>query len=147
MIIALGSDHGGFDTKNLVVNYLKEKGYEVKDIGCNSTDSCDYPLFGLEVGEIVASKQADIGIVVCTTGVGISIAANKVKGIRCGLAWNPTIAKYCRMHNDCNVLALPGKYLSEEEIYEIVKAFLEAEFEGGRHQRRVDIINQYDRER
>ena len=86
MIIALGSDHGGFDTKNLVVNYLKEKGYEVKDIGCNSTDSCDYPLFGLEVGEIVASKQADIGIVVCTTGVGISIAANKVKGIRCGLA-------------------------------------------------------------
>jgi ribose 5-phosphate isomerase B len=147
MIIALGADHGGYETKNSVVEYLKEQGYEIVDIGCNSTESCDYPLFGIQVGELVASKQADIGIVVCSSGVGISISANKVKGIRCGLAWNPTIAKYCKLHNDVNVLALPGKYLSKEEILEIVKAFLETEFEGGRHQRRVDIINQYDRER
>jgi ribose 5-phosphate isomerase B len=147
MIIALGADHGGFLAKTNIINYLKEQGHEVIDMGCNSLDSCDYPVFGLKVGEAVASKQADIGIVVCSSGVGISISANKVKGIRCGLAWNPTIASLVRAHNNCNVLAVPGKYLSDSEVLEIIKAFLETEFEGGRHARRVEIIDKYDMER
>ena len=146
MKIYLGSDHGGFNIKELIKKHLKEK-YDVIDLGTDSTDSCDYPLFGIKVGESVVNDEDSKGIVVCSTGVGISIAANKVKGVRCALCWKSKIAEMCRKHNDANVLALPGLHLSNEEALEIVDTWLNTDFEGDRHTRRVDIINDYDTKR
>ena len=143
MKIYIGSDHGGFNIKELIKKHLKEK-YDVIDLGTDSTDSCDYPLFGIKVGESVVNDEDSKGIVVCSTGVGISIAANKVKGVRCALCWKSKIAEMCRKHNDANVLALPGLHLSNEEALEIVNTWLNTDFEGDRHTRRVDIINDYD---
>ncbi len=144
MRVIIGSDHGGYDAKQIVIEYLTENQIDFIDVGCYSKDSCDYPEFGIKVGEIVKEKEGDFGIVICTTGIGISIAANKVKGIRAALCFNEKVAMMTRLHNDANVLALPGAYLNKEEIISIVKNFLETKFEGGRHLRRVDIINSYD---
>ncbi len=147
MRIVLGSDHGGYETKLAAIEYLKENNIEYVDLGCYSLDSVDYPNYGIKVGEAVRDNEDTVGIVVCTTGIGISISANKVKGIRCALCFNEKVAMMTRLHNNSNVLALPGAYLSKEETKNIVKTFLNTEFEGGRHSRRVDIISDYDNNR
>ncbi len=147
MKIYLGSDHGGFELKETIKKYLLSKGYEIEDLGTNSKNSCDYPLFGIKVGEAVVNDKGSLGIVVCSTGVGISIAANKVKGVRCALCWKTKIAEMCRKHNNANVLSLPGLHLEANEAIEIVDTWLNTEFEGERHTRRVSIIDEYDKKR
>ncbi|MCQ2499105.1 MAG: ribose 5-phosphate isomerase B [Lachnospiraceae bacterium] len=140
-MIALGSDHGGYDLKMEVKKYLEEKGYEVKDFGCYDKNSCDYPEFGKAAAEAVASGECEKGIVVCTTGIGISIAANKVKGVRCALCTNAYLAKMTRLHNDANVLALGGGVTGKNLALEIVDTFLNTEFsEGPNHIRRISKI-------
>ncbi len=137
-MIALGSDHGGFDLKCQIMNYLKEKGIEYKDFGCYDKNSCDYPEFGKAAAEAVASDECDRGIVVCTTGIGISIAANKVRGVRCALCTDPYLAKMTRLHNDANMLALGGGFVGKNLAIEIVETFLNTEFsEGENHIRRI----------
>ena len=147
MRVVLGSDHGGYETKLAAIEYLKEKNIEYVDLGCYSKDSVDYPEYGIKVAEYVRDNVDTVGIVVCTTGIGISISANKVKGIRCALCFNEKVAMMTRLHNNSNVLALPGAYITKEETYKIVEAFLTTEFEGGRHSRRLDIISDYDNKR
>ena len=139
--IAIGSDHGGVDQKDAVVVYLKNKGYKIIDVGTNSHDSCHYPQFGAEVGRLVARKEADFGIVICTSGEGIAIAANKIKGIRCGIAYNDEVARLMRQHNDANVISFGAKFMDTEDVIRRIDIFLGTEFEGGRHQTRVDMIN------
>ncbi|MCR5527025.1 MAG: ribose 5-phosphate isomerase B [Lachnospiraceae bacterium] len=141
--IAIGCDHGGFDLKNAVIAHLKEKGYEVKDYGTYSKESCDYPEFGHAVGKAVASGEADQGIVICTTGIGISIAANKIKGIRAALCTNSLLAEMTRLHNDANVLALGAGIVGEGLAMNIVDTFLTTEFSGEeRHERRIKKIEE-----
>jgi len=139
-MIALASDHGGFALKSYLAAFLEEKGYEVKDFGCFDTHSCDYPDFGAAAARAVAAGECGQGILVCTTGIGISIAANKIKGIRCALCSDPLSAELSRRHNDANMLALGGKMLGEKLAGRIVEVFLTTGFEGGRHQRRVDKL-------
>ncbi len=145
MKIAIGSDHGGFDSKEAVVNHLKEKGYEVVDVGTNSKESCHYPIFGAEVARKVASKECDYGVVICTSGEGISIAANKIKGIRCGIGYNDEVSKLMRQHNNANVIAFGAKFMETEDIIRRVDIFLNTEFEGGRHQTRVGLISELEK--
>ena len=140
MKISIACDHGGLDLKESLKKWLIENNYEVIDYGTNSKDSCDYPDFGRPACEAVRDKKVDRGIVICTTGIGMSIVANKVKGIRCALVSNTEGASLTRRHNDSNVLALGAKFTSDELAKEITKIWLETEFEGGRHQRRVDKI-------
>ncbi|MBR1892520.1 MAG: ribose 5-phosphate isomerase B [Lachnospiraceae bacterium] len=141
--IAIGSDHGGFDLKEKVIAHLKEEGYTVKDMGTYSKDSCDYPDFGHAVAWAVAKNEADKGIVICTTGVGISISANKVPGIRAALCTDPYVAKMTRLHNDANVLALGAAIVGDGLASEIVDTFLNTEFsEGERHKRRIEKIEE-----
>lgn len=140
-MIAIGSDHGGIKLKETVINYLKEKGLEYKDFGTYTTDSCDYPVFGKAVANSVASKESENGIVICTTGIGISITANKVKGVRCALCSDSLSAKMTRLHNDANVLAMGAGIVGDNLALEIVDTFLNTEFSGEeRHQRRIDLI-------
>ena len=141
MLIALGSDHGGYDLKLQVMEHLKERGLEVKDFGCFDKSSCDYPDFGRAAAEAVADGTCDRGIVVCTTGIGISIAANKVKGVRCALCTDPYLAKMTRLHNDANMLALGGGITGKNLALEIVDTFLDTEFsQGENHIRRISKI-------
>lgn len=147
MRVVLGSDHGGYETKLVAIEYLKENNIDFIDLGCYSKDSVDYSEYGIKVAEMVRDNIDTVGIVVCTTGIGISIAANKVKGIRAALCFNEKVAMMTRLHNNSNVLALPGAYLDKEETKKIVHNFLTTEFEGGRHTRRVDIISNYDNNR
>ncbi len=140
MVIAIASDHGGFALKEIVVTYLTEQKYEVLDLGTDSEELVDYPIYGRACAEAVASGKADKGIVICGTGIGICIAANKVHGIRCAVATSPFMAEMSRKHNDANILALGGRILEPAEALDIVDAFLGNEFEGGRHQRRIDLI-------
>ena len=140
MKIALGSDHGGYALKCDIIQLLEKLGHEYKDFGCYSTESCDYPDFGRAAAEAVASGACDRGIVICTTGIGISIAANKVKGIRCALCSEPLSAEMTRRHNDANMLAMGGGLIGNNMADRIVDVFLNTPFEGGRHQRRVDKI-------
>ena len=140
MKISIGSDHAGFDLKEHLKNYLEEEGYEVIDEGTYSLESVDYPDFGKKVGQRVAAKEADRGLVVCGSGIGISIAANKVPGIRCALVSEPLSARLSRQHNDANVLALGGRLIGLEMAKECLKVFLQTDFEGGRHQRRIDKL-------
>lgn len=142
-MIALGSDHGGYDLKIKVKKYLEDKGYECKDYGCFDKSSCDYPDFGRAAAEAVASGECEKGIVVCTTGIGISMVANKVKGVRCALCTDAYLAKMTRLHNDANVLALGGGYLGDNLAYEIVDTFLDTEFsQGENHIRRINKIEE-----
>ena len=138
--IALGSDHAGFLVKEVIRKYLEAAGYAVDDQGTSSEESVDYPDYGKTVGEKVASKQADLGIAVCGSGIGISIAANKVPGIRAALAHDVNTARLAREHNDANVLALGGRIVTEAAAVEMVQTFLTTGYLGGRHQRRVDKI-------
>lgn len=137
-MIALGSDHGGYDLKCQIMEYLKESGIEYKDFGCYGKDSCDYPEFGKAAAQAVASGECDRGIVVCTTGIGISIAANKVPGVRCALCTNSYLAKMTRLHNDANMLALGGGIVGKNLAIEIVETFLNTEFsQEEKHSRRI----------
>lgn len=140
--IAVAGDHGGFELKEKVKEHLLTRGFEVEDLGTYSEDSVDYPAYGKACGEAVASGQADLGVVVCGTGIGISIAANKVKGIRCGLCTSVEMAHLTKQHNNANILALGGRTTEPELAVKIVDEWLDTEFEGGRHQRRVDMLNQ-----
>lgn len=141
MMISIGSDHGGYDLKMAVIAHLQQRGIECKDFGCYDKNSCDYPEFGRAAAEAVASGECEKGIVVCTTGIGISIAANKVKGIRCALCTSTELAKMTRLHNNANMLALGASAVSEELAMEIVDMFIDTEFSNEeRHQRRIDKI-------
>ncbi len=142
MKIALASDHGGYALKQAVKKYLTENGYEAVDFGTTDENSCDYPDFALVAAEAVAKGECERGIFVCTTGIGISIAANKVKGIRCALCTDATCARLTREHNDANVLALGGGIVGVNLALDIVKTFLETEFSHlEKHQRRIDKIS------
>ena len=140
-MIAIGSDHGGFLLKQEVMKYLAEKGLEYKDFGTYTEDSCDYPVYGEAVARAVASGECERGIVICGTGIGISISANKVHGIRAALCGDCYSADYTRRHNDANVLALGARVLGSGLALKIVETFLTTEFEGGRHARRVAMIS------
>ena len=142
MKIAVASDHGGFALKEKVKEHLMQRGFEVEDLGTHSEDSVDYPTYGKACGEAVASGKADLGVVVCGTGIGISIAANKVKGIRCGLCTSVEMAHLTKQHNNANILALGGRTTEPDLALKIVDEWLDTEFEGGRHQRRVDMLDQ-----
>lgn len=139
-MIALGSDHGGYDLKERVKAYLDKEGIAYKDYGCHSKESCDYPVFGKAAAEAVASGECDKGIVICTTGIGVSIVANKVKGIRCALCSDPLSASLTRRHNNTNMLAMGAGIIGQNLAMEIVDTWLTTEFEGGRHERRVNKI-------
>lgn len=140
-MIALGSDHGGFDLKERVKAYLDREGIPYQDYGCHSKESCDYPVFGKAAAEAVASGVCEKGIVICTTGIGISIAANKVAGIRCAHCTDPLSAEMTRRHNDANILAMGARVLGPGLALKIVDTFLNTEFEGGRHARRIALIS------
>lgn len=140
-MIALGSDHGGYDLKIAVMKHLEEKGLEYKDFGCYDKESCDYPIFGRAAAKAVAEGSCDRGIVICTTGIGISISANKVEGIRCALCTSLNQAKMTRLHNDANMLALGGGITGKNLALEIVDTFLDTEFsQGENHIRRISKI-------
>ncbi|MGI6031528.1 MAG: ribose 5-phosphate isomerase B [Eubacteriales bacterium] len=140
MMIALGSDHGGYQLKETIKQHLLDKGYEVKDYGTYSEESCDYPQYGKAVGKAVASGECEKGILVCGTGIGISLAANKVKGIRAAVCSDTYSAKYTRLHNDANILAMGQRVVGPGLALELVDIFLATEYEGGRHQKRVDQL-------
>lgn len=145
MKIAVGSDHGGLEYKNAIAAHLKEKGYEVIDVGTYSLDSCHYPLFGAEVARKVSSGECQFGVVVCTSGEGISMTANKIKGVRCGIAYNDDVARLMRQHNDANVISFGQKFMELKDVLRRVDIFLSTEFEGGRHQTRVDMISDLEK--
>ncbi len=140
MKIAIASDHGAFALKEHLKEYLTAQGHELSDCGTHSAESCDYPDFGAAAARMVADGTCQRGIVLCTTGIGISITANKVNGIRCALCHDPLSAEMTRRHNDANMLALGGGFVGPNLAERIVDVFLSTEFEGGRHQRRVDKV-------
>ena len=140
MKIAIGSDHGGYGLKELIRKHLQEKGFDIKDFGTDSTASVDYPDFAKAVGEAVVAGEFQRGILICGTGIGISIAATKIPGVRCALVGDCFSAKATRQHNDTNILALGERVVGPGLALEIVDIWLSAEFEGGRHQGRVDKI-------
>lgn len=146
MKIAMGNDHAAVEMKQEIMAYLQKKGYEVLNLGTDSSESCDYPLYGEKVGQAVASGEADLGIAICGTGIGISLAANKVPGIRAAVCSEPYSAKLSRMHNDTNVLCFGARVVGTELAKMIVDEWLSAEFLGGRHQRRVDMIMAIEKE-
>ena len=145
--IALGADHAGFRVKETIKKYLEGAGYGVDDVGTHSEESVDYPDFARAVAERVASGKDPLGIVMCATGIGVAIAANKVEGVYAALAHDSLTARRAREHNDANVLALGGKVVGDDEAIAIVQEFLSAQFSGGRHQRRIDKIKEMDQTR
>ena len=146
-MIALGSDHGGFELKQAVIEHLKERGIAYRDFGTYDKTSCDYPVYGKEAAEAVASGECDRGIVICTTGIGISIVANKVKGIRCALCSEPLSAKMTREHNDANMLTMANKMINENLAIAIVDTFLDTPFSGlEKHCRRIGEISNQEKD-
>lgn len=141
MKIAIGSDHAGFLLKESLKKYMEDKGFEIKDLGAYSEERADYPDFGHAVAKSVTNKEVDCGLLVCGSGIGISMAANKHKDVRAALCWNKEVAALARQHNDANILALPARFISEEEAKRCVDVFYATDFEGGRHQGRVEKIN------
>jgi len=140
MIISMASDHGGLTLKNQLKDYLVSQGYEVIDNGTYTSDSCDYPIYGKLTAKDVQSGKAEYGILVCTSGEGISITANKFKGIRCAIGYNDEVARLCRAHNNANIIAFGQSFTTFEEAKNRVEIFLKTPFEGGRHERRVKEI-------
>ena len=138
--IAIGGDHAGFDYKKELIPFLQELGYEVKDFGAHSTDSVDYPDFVHPAASSVENGENELGILICGSGNGVQITANKHQKIRCALCWMPEIAALARQHNDANMISIPARFISKELAFEIVDKFLTTDFEGGRHQNRVDKI-------
>ena len=145
MKIAIGADHAGFEAKEKIKKTLDEIGVEYEDLGTNSLESVDYPDYGAKVGKAVASGEVEEGIVVCGSGIGIAIAANKVRGVRAAQAWNEETARLARQHNDANVLSIGARVIPEEEIPRIVRAWFGAKFEGGRHAKRVEKIGEIEK--
>ena len=145
MKIAIGSDHGGYELKEGLKQYLANKGFDMVDVGTYSTQSCDYPEFGAKCAKLVAGGECKYGIIICTTGEGIIMAANKVKGVRAGLAYNVEVARLMREHNDANVIGFGAKFTTLEEACERTDAFLATEFAGGRHAIRVEMINKLEK--
>lgn len=141
MKIPIGSDHAGFEYKQQLIDYLTEKGFEVLDKGTYSADSVDYPDFAHPVAKAVNDGDAEKGILICGSGEGVCMTANKYENVRAGLVWNSDVAKLIRQHNNANVICLPARFLSIHQIFQFVDLFLETEFEGGRHQRRVGKIS------
>lgn len=142
-MISIGCDHGGLKLKEVIISYFKEKNIEYKDCGCYTADSCDYPVFGKAAAQAVADGECEKGIVICTTGIGISISANKVKGVRCALCSDTLSAKMTRLHNDANMLALGAGMVGENLALDIVETFINTEFSGEeRHQRRINLIEE-----
>ena len=146
MKIALGCDHGGFELKEKIRRQLEEDGFEVKDCGCFSAESCDYPVFGEAAARAVASGECERGVVICTTGIGISIAANKIKGIRCAHCADCLEAEMTRRHNDANMMAIGAGFTGKNMAERMVEVFLTTEFEGGRHERRVNKMMALEQE-
>lgn len=145
-MIAIGSDHGGYALKERIIRHLKEAGIPCEDLGCHSTESCDYPVYGHAVAQAVAEGRCEKGIVVCTTGIGIAMSANRHPGIRCALCADTLTARLTRLHNDANMLALGGGIVGENLALEIVNVFLNTPFSGeARHQRRIDLIEKADK--
>jgi len=144
MKIAIGSDHAGFRLKEKIKEFLLSKGYEVLDFGTNSTEPAHYPIFAKEVARAVQRKEADFGILICGSGIGMCIVANKFKGIRAALCLNEYMARMSRRHNNANVLCLGDRVLGEELALSIVSAWLSEEFEGGRHQKRLELIKEIE---
>ena len=142
--IALAADHAGYEEKEKIKKTLDELGVEYSDMGTASNDSVDYPDYARKVGEAVSKGEFDQGLLVCGSGTGMAIAANKVRGVRAAVAWSPDIARLAREHNDANVLALPARFMSEDDAVEVVRAWFNADFEGGRHEKRVDKIRQLE---
>lgn len=140
MKISIGCDHGGLELKKSIVEHLKELGHDVLDVGTYTNDSCDYPDFAHKAAELVENGTCERGIVVCTSGEGVSIAANKHKGVRCGLVYNEEVARLTRQHNNVNMVAYGAKFITEEQGLKWVDIFLNTEFEGGRHINRVNKI-------
>lgn len=144
MKIAIGNDHAALELKNHIVDYLIREGHEVVNFGTDTPASTDYPIYGARVAHAVANGECERGVVICGTGIGISISANKVRGIRCALCSEPVSAKLTRQHNDANVLAMGARIIGPAMAEEIVHTFLTTEFEGGRHSRRVDLITKLE---
>lgn len=140
MRLAMASDHAGYELKKKVQAILEERGAQVHDYGCYSTESCDYPDYAHPLAEAVEKGEADFGIVICSTGNGICITANKHQGVRAALCWEPRLAELARQHNNANVLGMPANFISEQTAMEIVNTFFTTDFEGGRHERRVSKI-------
>lgn len=145
MIIAMGADHGGFRLKEKIKKYLEKAGYIVKDYGTYSLESCDYPQIGFKVAQAVAGKKADRGLLLCKTGIGQSIVANKIPGIRAAVCFNLACARYSRQHNDANVLILGSLFIKENLAKRILSIWLKTKFEGGRHKRRINQIRAIER--
>ena len=145
MKIAIGSDHGGYDLKEQLKYYLTKNGYEVMDVGTYSKDSCHYPEFAIKCARQVSEGVCQFGVIVCTTGEGVTMAANKIKGVRAGLAYNTDVARLMREHNDANVMTLGAKYTTFKEASERLDTILNAKFLEGRHAVRVQMINNLDK--
>ena len=145
MKIAIGCDHGGFEHKNAIAEHLRERGFEVNDFGIYENKSVDYPEIALKVANSVKSGENDLGILVCGTGIGMSLAANKVNGIRAAALSDHFSAKYTRLHNNSNILCLGGRVIGIGTAIELADVFVDTEFEGGRHQRRIDMITEIEK--
>ncbi len=144
MKIAIGNDHAAVELKNHIMKFVEDMGHTVVNFGTDTNDSCDYPEFGEKVGRAVASKECDLGILICGTGIGISIAANKVKGVRAAVCSEAYSARLTRNHNNANIIAFGARVVTTEMAETIVKEFLNAEFEGGRHQKRIDMLTEIE---
>lgn len=143
-MIALGCDHGGINLKTAIIKYLDENNIEYKDFGCYTAESVDYPVYAKLVADSIVSGESERGILCCGTGIGISIAANKVKGIRAAVCTNEFMAEMTRRHNDANIMCLGGRVIEEDKAVELAKIFLNTDFEGGRHQNRLDLIKEIE---
>ena len=143
--IAIGADHAGFEDKEKIKRQLDALGVQYEDVGTNSTESVDYPIYAQKVAEKVASGEVERGILVCGSGNGMQIAANKIRGVRAALAWNEETARLARQHNDANVLSVPARMIPPEEVAKVIESYLNADFEGGRHARRVDEIGNLEK--
>ena len=145
-MIDLGSDHGGYKLKEEVKKYLDEIGLEYKDFGTYNEDRVDYPIYAEEVAKSIQRKECDKGILICGTGFGVSITANKFKGIRCASCWNEDVAKLLKEHNNANIIALPGRFLTVSQAIVILRAWIASEFQGGRHTERLQMIETIEKE-
>lgn len=140
-IIPIGCDHAGFELKQEIIRFFSEKGFEFKDVGCHSTESIDYPDYAHPVADMVSENENMLGILICGSGNGISMTANKHQKVRCALCWEKEIAALARQHNNANIISLPARFISTEAALEMVETFLTTKFEGGRHERRVNKIS------
>jgi len=140
MKIVIASDHAGYEYKQEIIGFLQKKGHEVIDVGTHSKESCDYPIFAHEAAKKVASKEVDLGVLVCSSGEGIAIAANKIKGVRAGIAYNDDVARLMRQHNNANMISFGASFMEISDVLKRVEIFLSTPFEGGRHERRVNEI-------